>query len=82
MKSKQRKPKTPKKTETNRTSNGCKINMEAHRGSYMEDSSLIRGPSPLPCQFGVVSVRQPGFSGLKTGGAADLWRGQSLSLDP
>ena len=25
------------------------INMEAHREPYIEDSSLIRAPSPLPC---------------------------------
>ena len=25
------------------------IKMEAHRGPYIEDSSLIVGPSPLPC---------------------------------
>ena len=25
------------------------LSMEAHRGLYIEDSSLIRGPSPLPC---------------------------------
>ena len=25
------------------------INMEAHRGPYMEESSLIVGSSPLPC---------------------------------
>ena len=30
------------------------IHMEAHRGSYIEDSSLVRGPSPLPCEFGGV----------------------------
>ena len=28
--------------------------MEAHRGPYLEDSSLLRGPSPLPCYFGGV----------------------------
>ena len=26
--------------------------MEAHAEAIMEDSGLIRGPSPLPCQFG------------------------------
>ena len=25
------------------------INMEADKGPYIEDSSLIKGPSPLPC---------------------------------
>ena len=25
------------------------INMEADRGPCLEDSSLIKGPSPLPC---------------------------------
>ena len=30
------------------------INMEAHIGPYIEDSSLVRGPSPLPCSFGGV----------------------------
>ena len=31
-----------------------KIDMEAHTGPCTEDSSLIRGPSPLPCCFGGV----------------------------
>ena len=32
------------------------INMEAHRGPYIEDSSLVRGSSPLPCEFWGVYV--------------------------
>ena len=28
------------------------ISMEAHRGPYIEDRSLISAPSPLPCSFG------------------------------
>ena len=27
------------------------INIEAHKGPYIEDSNLVKGPSPLPCQF-------------------------------
>ena len=27
------------------------INMAAHKGLYIEDSSLIEGPSPLPCSM-------------------------------
>ena len=26
-----------------------KTNMEAHKGRYIEDVSLMRGQSPLPC---------------------------------
>ena len=30
------------------------VDMEADRRPYIEDSSLVRGPSPLPCSFGAV----------------------------
>ena len=30
--------------------------MEAHRGPYTEDNSLVRGRSPLPCSFAEVYV--------------------------
>ena len=30
------------------------ISMETHKGHYIEDSSLTRGSSPLPCEFGGV----------------------------
>ena len=34
------------------------INMEAHRGPYIEDSSLEGGSSPLPCNFGGVYLKE------------------------
>ena len=30
------------------------ISVEAHAQDHIEDSSLVKGPSPLPCQFGRV----------------------------
>ena len=30
------------------------MNMEAHKAPSAEDSSLVRGPFPLPCKFGGV----------------------------
>ena len=39
------------------------INMEAHIGPYIEDSGLVRGPSPLPCEFGGVYVADTSMFG-------------------
>ena len=40
--------------ESGLVGSAIQINMEAHKGPYVEDGNFMKGPSPLPCEFGGV----------------------------